>query len=110
MFPRMNSGSSIGLTVILLDIFEDQLDLGKINTMAEIESLLNNQLRSLSRQVLMGGGTVKASAAKAHAIQQYQTFNQRRKAVRFAEADAALTALKAHEKALLKVPRKKETP
>jgi hypothetical protein len=40
------------LTVILLDIFEDQLDLGKIGTMQQIESLLDNQLRSLSRQVL----------------------------------------------------------
>lgn len=42
------------LTVILLDIFEDQLDLGKISTMAQIEALLDAQLRSLSRQVLRG--------------------------------------------------------
>lgn len=94
------------LTVILLDIFEDQLDLGKINTMSEIESLLDNQLRSLSRQVLRGGGTVKTEQAKAHALEQYKTFNERRKAVRFAEADAALKALKAEEKSLPKAPRR----
>lgn len=47
------------LTVILLDIFEDQADLGKINTMAEVESLLDNQLRSLSRKVLRGAGLSK---------------------------------------------------
>jgi hypothetical protein len=67
------------LTVILLDIFEDQLDLGKINTMAEIEALLDNQLRSLSRQVLRGGGSVKTTQAKAHALEQYRSFNEKRK-------------------------------
>jgi hypothetical protein len=56
------------LTVILLDIFEDQLDLGKINTMVEIETLLDNQPRSLSRQVLRGGGSVKTAQAKNHAL------------------------------------------
>jgi hypothetical protein len=33
------------LTTILLDIFEDQLDIGRISTMAEIEALLGGQLR-----------------------------------------------------------------
>lgn len=94
------------LTVILLDIFEDQLDLGKINTMAEAGALLDNQLRSLNRQVLRGGGSVKTASAKAHALEQYRTFNEKRKAVRHAEADAALAALKAQEKLLPKVARR----
>jgi hypothetical protein len=94
------------LTVILLDIFEDQLDLGKLNTMAEIAALLDNQLRSLSRQVLRGGGSVKTAEAKAHALEQYRAFNEKRKAIRHAEADAALAALKAQEKLLPKPTRK----
>ena len=97
------------LTVILLDIFEDQLDLGRINTMAEIEALLDNPLRSLSRQVLRGGGSVKTTQARAHALEQYQAFSAKRKAVRHAAADAALAALKAQEKLLPKSPRKKRT-
>jgi hypothetical protein len=94
------------LTVILLDIFEDQLDLGKINTMAEAGALLDNQLRSLSRQVLRGGGSVKTASAKAYALEQYRTFNEKRKAVRHSEADAALATLKAQEKLLPKVPQR----
>lgn len=93
------------LTVILLDIFEDQLDLGKINTMAEIEALLDNQLKSLNRNLLRGGGFVKTEQAKAHALEQYKAFNEKRKALRFAEADAALKALKAEEKSLPKTRR-----
>src|SRR5580692_1710185 len=69
-------------------------------------ALLDNQLRSLSRQVLRGGGSVKTAQAKAHAQEQYRVFNEKRKAVRFAEADAALTALRAQEKILPKSPRK----
>jgi hypothetical protein len=97
------------LTVILLDIFEDQLDLGKLNTMAEVSALLDNQLRSLSRQVLRGGGSVKTAQAKAHALEQYRAFNERRKAIRYAEADAAIAALKAQDKLLPKPPRKRTT-
>ncbi|MET4487668.1 RhuM family protein [Bradyrhizobium sp. LA7.1] len=93
------------LTVILLDIFEDQLDLGRINTMAEIEALLDNQLKSLNRNLLRGGGSVKTEQAKAYALAQYKAFNEKRKALRFAEADAALKALKAEEKSLPKIRR-----
>jgi len=94
------------LTVILLDIFEDQLDLGKINTMAEVEALLDQQLKSLNRNVLRGGGSVKATHAKTHALEQYRAFSAKRKAIRHAEADAALASLKAQEKLLPKTPRK----
>ena len=96
------------LTTILLDIFEDQLDLGRLTTMAQAEALLESQLKSLNRQVLRGGGSVKTAQAKAHALEQYKLFNAKRKAVRFAEADAALAALRAQEK-LLPKPRKKRT-
>jgi hypothetical protein len=95
------------LTVILLDIFEDQLDLGKINTMVEVEALLEGQLKSLSRQVLRGGGSVKSAEAKAHALEEYRKFNERRKAIRHAEADAAIAALKAENEKLPKTRRRK---
>ncbi len=95
------------LTVILLDIFEDQLDLGKLNTMAEVATLLDNQLRSLSRQVLRGGGSVKTAQAKAHALEQYRAYNEKRKAARHAAADAAFAALKAQDKLLPKSPKKR---
>lgn len=78
------------LTTILLDIFEDQLDLGRISTMLEVETLLDSQLKSLGRNVLRGGGTVKAAKAKAHALNEYKQFNEKRRAVRHAEADAVV--------------------
>ena len=96
------------LTTILLDIFEDQLDLGRIGTMTEIESLLDNQLRSLGRSVLRGGGTIKTTQAKAHALDQYKQFNEKRRSIRYAQADAALSQLKQQEKLLPKSKRGKK--
>lgn len=93
------------LTTILLDIFEDQLDLGRISTMAEIETLLASQLQSLGRSVLRSGGSVKTTQAKAHALDQYKEFNEKRRAIRHAEADAAIGLLKKQEKALPKTKR-----
>lgn len=90
------------LTTILLDIFEDQLDLGRISRMAEIEALLNGQLKSLGRQVLRGGGSVKTVKAKAHALEQYRIFNEKRRVIRHAQADATLAALKSQGKLLPK--------
>ena len=97
------------LTVILLDVFEDQLDLGQISTMEHVTALLDGQLTSLSRQVLRGGGSVKAGHAKAHALEQYRIFSEKRKALRHAEADASLAALKAEMQSLGKPPRRKLT-
>jgi hypothetical protein len=90
------------LTTILLDIFEDQLDLGQLSTMLELETLLDAQLKSLSRQVLRHGGSVKATKAKEHAHEQYRLFDEKRRAIRYAQADAALAALRATDKQLPK--------
>ena len=95
------------LTTILLDIFEDQLDLGRISTMAEIEALLVSQLKALGRDVLRGGGSVKTTSAKNHAIDQYKQFNEKRRAIRHAEADIVLTRLKEAAKSLPKSKRGK---
>lgn len=53
------------LTDILLSIFEDQLELGKLTKMAQATALLEQQLRSLNRQVLRHGGNVKHSTTQS---------------------------------------------
>lgn len=78
------------LTTILLDIFEDQLDQGRLTLMAEAESLLNQQLSSLGRVVLRTGGRVAMSDAKLHAEREYQKFKARLAAKRHAEADETI--------------------
>jgi hypothetical protein len=98
------------LTTIMLDIFEDQLELGRLTTMAEAQTLLDRQLSGLGRQVLRDGGHVSADEAKAKAAREYALFDTHRKAARKAEADQALAALKATDKALprTRTPRKPE--
>lgn len=95
------------LTSILLDVFEDQLDIGRITKMVQLENTLNKQLVNLGRAILAGGGRVKRTAADAHASEQYVEFDKRRKAIRHAEADRVLAELKTAEKAL---PRGKGKP
>jgi hypothetical protein len=95
------------LTTILLDIFEDQLAIGKLTTMARAEQLLNQQLKSLNRAVLAHGGVVRTEKAKAHANEQYQRFDQQRKLARHAQADAALAELKTSEKQLPSTKKRK---
>ncbi len=93
------------LTTILLDIFEDQAKIGKLTLMSEAAALLDKQLANLNRVVLRGGGTVKNDAAVAHAKAEYSKFDAQRKALRVAEAQREIVALKAADKALPK-PRK----
>ena len=93
------------LTTILLDIFEDQLDLGHLTMMADAEQLLDDQLKNLRRPVLKSGGKVKGSTAKAYAHREYEKFKQKLRDARHAEADANLAALKAEQKTVLKLKR-----
>jgi hypothetical protein len=95
------------LTTILLDIFDDQLAIGKLTTMAQAEELLDRQLRSLNRSILTHGGRVKTEKAKTHAHEQYGLFDQQRRLARRAQANAALAELKASEKQLPKTGAKK---
>lgn len=97
------------LTTILLDIFEDQAELGRLIMMEDARNLLDNQLRSLGRQVLRSGGTMTMEAARAHAERQYEAFNDRRKALRHAEADRTIQELSKEAKALAK-PEKRSPP
>jgi hypothetical protein len=90
------------LTTILLDIFEDQMDIGRLKTMAEASLLLDSQLGSLGRAVLRTGGRVAMTIAKAHAEREYDKFKEREKALRHAEADKSIAAIKQAEKSLPK--------
>ena len=96
------------LTVILLDIFEDQAELGRLVMMDHAKDLLDRQLHALGRVVLTHGGNVSKSEADRHAERQYQIYNAKRKAERQLEADRVIAALKGQEKALPKTrPAKK---
>lgn len=93
------------LTTILLDIFEDQLDIGRLTMMADAETLLNQQLQFLGRPVLKSGGKISSVKAKKHAAKQYAAFDAERKRRRHAEADAAIAELKSQQKTLGKSNR-----
>jgi hypothetical protein len=90
------------LTTILLDIFEDQLDIGKLTLMSEAERLLETQLKNLNRTVLRHGGRVSHTDAEAHAKREYKIFDDRRRALRAEESQRELAALKSVEKSLPK--------
>lgn len=92
------------LTSILLDIFEDQLDIGRLVMMEDARQLLDRQLQQLGRAVLRGGGSVSADQAKTRAETQYLEFDRRRKLERRHEADAQLAELAAEAKRLPKRP------
>jgi len=96
------------LTSILLDIFEDQLDIGRIVVMQDAQTLLDQQLRQLGRTVLHGGGSVKTPDAKRIAETQYEKFDQERKIARQQEADRSIAELKKTDKALPKTRRPKK--
>lgn len=90
------------LTTILLDVFEDQLDLGRLTMMAEATSLLNTQLSGLGRSVLQAGGRVPTAAAKIHAEKEYEKFKAQLVIHRHAEADKIIAEIKREVKVLPK--------
>lgn len=88
------------VTTILLDIFEDQMSIGKLTLMAEAEALLDRQLKSLNRPLLTHGGTVSAETAKDHAKRHYAVYKETLKAERHAQADASIADLSTQAKRL----------
>jgi hypothetical protein len=81
------------LTTILLDIFEDQLELGRLIVMQDARALLDQQLEQLGRVVLRSGGSVKASDSKRLAEAEYDQFDQQRRLARHRQADEDIAAL-----------------
>lgn len=96
------------LTSILLDIFEDQAEVGRLVMMDDARSILDKQLRSLGRTVLSHGGNVSAPDAKLHAERQYALYDAVRKAERQAEADRAISSLRAADSNLPRTRRSRE--
>ena len=88
------------LTVILLDIFEDQLDIGKLVFMADATRLLDAQLKGLSRPVLMHGGSVAHTTAEEHAKSEYRKFDEQRRELRAQDYAREVAELRAAGKAI----------
>ena len=93
------------LVGILLDIFEDQLEIGKLTIMAECADLLDAQLRQLSRAVLERPGPPSSAEAKRIVKERYAEFNVRRRELEKARTDSELAQLKAAAKALPKAAK-----
>ncbi|MDO5632198.1 MAG: RhuM family protein [Paracoccus sp. (in: a-proteobacteria)] len=83
------------LTDILLTVFEDQLDLGRLVVMDDAKRLMDNQLLGLGRTVLRDGGTVQRRNADAHAVREYERFDALRKTARKLAADERIATSKA---------------
>ncbi len=90
------------LTTILLDIFEDQADLGRLVVMDDATRLLEAQLVGLGRTVLRSGGSVSAEAAKEHARSEYTRYSEQLKIERHKKADEHISALVREAKRLPK--------
>lgn len=93
------------LTTILLDIFEDQAELGRLVVMADATRLLEAQLQGLGRAVLHGGGSVGRRAAVEHVQAEYEKFDAARKLLDHEEADVRIAELAREAKNLPKSKR-----
>jgi hypothetical protein len=88
------------LTTILLDVFELQLDAGRLVRMKDAESLLDRQLSGLDRVVLNHGGSVTKKLADTVAHQQYAIWKEKQKELRHREADRAIKEIAKEAKKL----------
>lgn len=90
------------LTTILLDIFDDQAELGRLIVMEDATRLLDNQLTGLGRSILRTGGSVKTETARRHAHAEYEKFDTARRRLRYQEADSDIADLARQAKRLPK--------
>lgn len=88
------------LTTILLDIFEDQADIGRLTSMAQAGELLDGQLSNLGRVVLRSGGSVLMTEAAKHAGREYEKYKAAQRQLRHDQADRDIAAIKAAHKEL----------
>jgi len=93
------------LTSLLLDIFEDQLDIGRLVTMADARSQMDSSLMHMNRQLLRDGGRVRRDQAEAKATGEYERFDQARRLARKVASEAELAQLKTADRALPKTKR-----
>lgn len=95
------------LTDLLLTIFEDQLEIGRLTTMTEAAALLDTQLKGLGRVVLSSGGRVSKDDADRHAKAVYNAFGAERKAQQQAQVERDYAELRKSVDAL---PAAKRAP
>lgn len=95
------------LTVILLDIFEDQLDMGRLVSIRDAETLLDTQLSGLGRVVLRDGGQVRKSDADNSATANFAEFKELQKRLRHDKADESIQELAKEAGKLPKTGRRK---
>ena len=69
-------------TVMLLDFFEDRLELGKLTTMAQAESELDKFIKFNDRALLNNKGSVSRPKANKVAEAEYAKFDKKRRAER----------------------------
>lgn len=93
------------LTTLLLDIFEDQLDIGRLVTMADARAQMDRSLSHMGRQVLQDGGRVRRDQAEAKAIREYERFDEARRLARQAEAQEELARLREADRNLPQKPK-----
>ncbi|MFC3327273.1 RhuM family protein [Mesorhizobium cantuariense] len=70
------------LTTMLLDFFEDQVDIGKLVTMAQAETKMNEFIKFNGRPLLTHLGSVKREKADGHAEKQFEKYKLKRTALR----------------------------
>lgn len=95
------------LTGILLDIFEDQLDIGRLTKMSEANTLLDRQLKELGRAVLNRPGPPSSDEAKEIAKAKYKIFDLQRRAMNERRTRAEITDLLKTQRALPKPSQRK---
>ncbi len=69
---------------MLLDFFEDRLDLGKLTTMGQAENELNKFIKFNDRALLSNKGRISHKKAKTIAEEQYKLFSNARRSERIA--------------------------
>lgn len=97
------------VTSILLDVIEDQADIGKLTLMEQATELLDAQLAMLRRPVLKNPGPPKKDKADAHAKEQYRLFDARRREIEAERVGREILELKANTKELPVPPRPKRS-
>lgn len=90
------------LTTILLDVFDLQLQAGRLVYMHEAEKLLDRQLTGLDRVVLDNAGSVSKKTADIYAHQQYEVWKEKQKQLRHKKADLVIKQIAKEVKSLPK--------
>lgn len=82
------------LTSILLDIFDDQLKIGRLTLMSQARALLDIQLKQLGRPLLSHGGKISHNQAEEIAEIEYAKFDSIRRKYRLRDANQEIAQLK----------------